>query len=339
MSNKIRQGRSRFAMLMAAGACFVAVPAAAEPKAAAPLSQSLSGEAKSAYESGKLLVDDGDFAGALTKFKRSYDVSKDARLLWNMAVCEKEQRHYARAATLVSRYLKEGGALISVEQRRSATDTQNALRAFYSSVKLSGVRDGATVLVDGVTVGFTPLAEPLLLDLGTRRVRVEASGYEPFEKSIDVSGNNQLEVPVVLTAAAAAAAGVVPPRLSVTSAGERDIVSVDAKVVGSRHWEGVLSVGEHTVRVTAAHKKPYEIQLQLSPGTSRSLQVALEDEGHRSTLWYWVAGGATLTAGAIVGGYFLLKPKEEPGTHPTGALTTVFLPTTGTASQMGGGQR
>ncbi|MEO8903926.1 MAG: hypothetical protein ABI488_16520 [Polyangiaceae bacterium] len=131
MSNSVRHGRSRFAVLLAAGACFIAVPAAAEPKAAAPLSQSLGGEVKSAYESAKLLLDDNDFAGALTKFKRSYDVLKDARLLWNMAVCEKELRHYTRAGTLVSRYLEEGGALISVDQRRSATDTQNVLRAFY----------------------------------------------------------------------------------------------------------------------------------------------------------------------------------------------------------------
>ncbi len=337
MRNTTPLGRSRFAVLLAVSACFIVVPAAAQPKPAVPLAESLTGEAKSAYTSAKLLLDDNDFAGALTKFKRAYDVSKDARLLWNMAVCEKELRHYARAATLVSRYLKEGGAVISTEQRQSATDTQTALRAFYSTVKLSGVPDGATVQVDGVAMGQTPLAEPLLLDLGTRRLRVEAVGYAPFETSLDVPGNNQLEVPVALTAAAVA--GVVPPRLSVTSTGNRDIVSVDAKVVGSRHWEGVLAVGEHTVRVTAAHKKPYEIQVQLTAGSSRSLQITLEDEEHASTLWYWVAGGATLTAGAIVGGYFLLKPKDEPGTHPNGTLATIFLPSSGTAAQTGGGQR
>jgi hypothetical protein len=324
--------------LLAGSIYFVTAPAAADGTAATPLAQSLTGEAKSAYDSARLLADDNDFAGALTKFKQAYDTSKDPRLLWDMAACEKELRHYARAATLVSLYLKEGVAVISVEQRQIATETQTAMRAFYSTVKLSGVRDGATVLVDGEALGRTPLPEPLLLDLGKRTLRVEAQGYQPFETSVDVPGNNQFEVAVVLTPTPVI--GVVPPRLSVTSSGERDIVSVDDKVMGSRHWEGVLSVGEHTVRVTAAHKKPYEVQLQLAPGSSRSLQVALADEGHSSTLWYLVAGGVTLTAGAIVGGYFLLRPKEQqPGSHPTGALTTVFLPKTGAASQLGGGQQ
>ena len=322
----------RFGLLLVGALCISAVPASAAP-AAKPLSQSLTGDARAEYESAKLLFEDGDPAGALTKFKRAYEISKDARLLWNVAVCEKELRHYARAAELVSRYLSEGGSLISAEQRRNATDTQRALLAFYSTVKLSGAPEGATVLVDGTAVGQAPLAAPLVLDLGLRRLRVELPGYEPFETSIDVPGIIQLDVPVVLNRTAVAA--VVPPRLSVTSSGERDIVTIDAKVVGSQHWEGPLSVGEHTVRVTAAHKKSYEVHLQLPAGSSRSLQVSLEDEDRSSTLWYWVAGGATVAAGAIVGGYFLFRPKDEPGSHPSGALTTIFLPAPSTAVRGG----
>jgi hypothetical protein len=61
------------------------------------------------YKSAKLLFDDGDHAGALTRFKRAYDVSKDVALLWNIGVCEKELNHCAGSARVVSRYLKEGG--------------------------------------------------------------------------------------------------------------------------------------------------------------------------------------------------------------------------------------
>jgi hypothetical protein len=337
--------RSRFALLLAGGlsigTTFESAPAFAAPPAlgSKPLGQSLTGDARAAYDSAKLLFEDGDHTGALTKFKSAFELSKDPRLLWNMAVCEKELRHYARSAGLVSRYLSEGGKAISAEQRRNASDTQAALRAFYSEVDLSGAPDGATVLVDGVALGQIPLTEPLLVDLGAHKLRLELDGYAPFETSIDVPGSNRFEVPVVLSVAPIAEPAVAQPRLSVTSSGERDIIAVDGKVMGSHHWEGALSVGEHSVRVTAAHKKTYETHLQLTAGSSRSLQVALEDDAHGSTVWYWVAGGAAVAAGAVVGGYFLLKPKEEPGSHPSGSLTTIFLPSSGAAAAVGGGPR
>ena len=81
----------------------LSVALAAPAIAAAPLGESLSGEAKTDYESAKVLYDDGDFVGAGSKFQQAYDRSKDARLLWNVAVCEKAQRHYVRVRALVRR--------------------------------------------------------------------------------------------------------------------------------------------------------------------------------------------------------------------------------------------
>lgn len=325
---------------MSVAALFVTTVAVALPTASVskPLSQTLTGDARAAYESAKLLFEDGDHAGALTKFKRAFELSSDPRLLWNMAVCEKELRHYARSAALVNRYLEDGSKVISAEQRRSATETQTALRAFYSTVQLDGAADGATVLVDGEPVGKIPLSEPLLLDLGIHQLRVELSDYIPFEKSIDVPGGERLQVPIVLTHAPVGQNESLP-RLSVTSSGERDIIAIDGKVMGSRHWEGVVAVGEHSVRVTAPHKKTYQSQLQLVSGSSRTLQINLEDEARGSTVWYWVAGGATVVAGAVVGGYFLFRSKDEPGAHPTGALTTIFLPGSSPAAATGAGSR
>ncbi len=318
------QLRSRLLLASLAG-LLLALPVAAAGGASppAPLTQSLTGEAKAAYDSGRLLFEDGDNPGALAKFSHSYDVSHDPRLLWNMATCEKELRHYARAATLIGRYLKEGGNRITAEQRQSALETQSALRAFYVNVKLKGAPEGATVLVDGIKAGQVPLSEPLLVDLGTRIVRVEQPGFEPSETKLEVAGGGELEVTVALKRPLAV--GVAPARLSVVASGTKDIIAIDGKVVGSQHWEGPMTIGEHTVRVTAAGKKPYETHLQLLAGSNRSLQITLEDEKHGSTVWYWIAGGAAVAAGAVVGGYFLLKPQDTPGAHPEGKLATVYL--------------
>jgi hypothetical protein len=297
---------------------------AATPPTPAPLTKSLIGEAKAAYDSGRLLFEDGDSPGALAKFSHAYDVSHDARLLWNMASCEKELRHYARAAALIGRYLQEGGDRIPAAQRKSALETQTALTAFYVSVKLSGAPDGASVFVDGTQVGQTPLTEPLLLDLGTRALRLEQTGFVPFQKNVEIAGGGELEVQVTLTPVPEVT--VAPPVLSITTSGARDIIAIDGKVVGSQRWQGAVAVGEHSVRVTAAGKKPYESHIQLLAGSSRSLQIALDDENKGSTVWIWVAGGAAVAAGAVVGGFFLFKPQDTPGTHPEGKLTTVYLP-------------
>jgi hypothetical protein len=300
------------------------LPCVAFAATPAPLNKSLSGDAKSAYDSARLLFEDGDSQGALAKFSQAYDLSHDARLLWNMASCEKELRHYARAAALIGRYLQEGGDSIAPAQRKSAIETQAALTTFYAKVKLNGAPDGATVFVDGTQVGQTPLSEPLLLDLGTRALRVEQPGFVPFEKNVEIAGGGELEVPVALTPVPVVM--VAPPVLTITTAGARDIIAIDGKVVGSQRWQGAVAVGEHSVRVTASGKKPYESHVQLLAGSTRSLQIALEDENKGSTVWIWVAGGAAVAAGAVVGGIFLFKPQDTPGTHPEGKLTTVYLP-------------
>jgi len=302
----------------------------ADAPAPTPLAQSLTGEAKASYESARLLLEDNDYPGALAKFSHAYDVSNDPRLLWNMAVCEKELRHYARTATLIERYLAEGGTRVTPAQRQTASETQAALRSFYVVVKLDGAPEGATVFVDGLRAGETPLTEPLLVDLGSRTLRLERAGFEPFETTLQVAGGGDLDVPVVMPPLAPVP--VAPARLSIVTSGPADIVALDGKVVGSHSWQGVVVVGEHTVRVTSEGKKPYEAHVQVQPGSTRSLQITLEDADKHSNVWFWVAGGAVAAAGAVVGGYFLLKPQDSPGSHPEGKLTTIYL-------SLGGGPR
>lgn len=315
----------RWLIFAAAFAC--AAPAAAQQREqqpqtdrATPLSNVLSGEARAAYESGRLLYKDGDNAGALAKFNRAYELSSDVRLLWNMAACEKALRHYARATTLIARYLKDGAGKLSAENVASAVETQKALRAFYSIVSLPDAPAGARVSVDGALVGTVPLSEPLALDLGPRVLRVESEGFAPFESKISVPGSTDLSVKVALTPAKGATSRLV------VDTSEGDTVIVDGKPVSEGRWEGPLAPGQHTVKVTREGRQSFESVVQLAAGQTNTVSVALAPDKSGSSIWPWIAGGALIVGGAVVGGYFLFKPKNEAGEPPVGKLGTVVLP-------------
>src|SRR4051812_12715849 len=74
----------------AASAVPSAAPTTAPSAAPAPpsLGDTLTGQARTEYDLGKILYRDGDFAAALVKFQKAYEISSEPRLLWNVAACE-----------------------------------------------------------------------------------------------------------------------------------------------------------------------------------------------------------------------------------------------------------
>jgi hypothetical protein len=307
---------SLLVLLVATSIPGVAAAQGAPPPA--PLSASLAGEAKAAYDSGKDLFEIGDFSGAYLKFEHAFELSNDPRLLWNMAACQKELHHYGRAVPLVERYLKEGGARLTPEARDNATTTLPALRALTSAATVTGAPSGAQIFVDDELVGSAPLAGPLSLDIGMHKVRVEHPEFQPFERRLEgVTGGGTLAIVVTM-------APLVAARLQVL-AGPGDTVAVDGTVVGSERWEGTVTPGLHKVRVTAVGKTPYDASVALASRASRTVQVTLRPES-KTVLWPWLVGGAAVVAGGVVGGYFLLRPDNEPGPYTSGGLGTVILP-------------
>lgn len=297
----------------------VASPIAGAQVETRPLGAVLDGEAKQAYEAARILFADGDFEGALAKFLHAYELSSEPRLLWNMAVCEKEQRHYARASQLIERYLSEGARSLPASSIKNAEDVLSTLRAFSSRVSLEGAPEGAHVLIDGVEVGTVPLNVPLHVDLGRHQLRIEAPGYEPFRKMLDLPGDTDVTVPVTMRRETA------PARLGVTT-GPKHTIRIDGRVVGEERWEGPLPPGRRKLRITAPGKKPYELDVDLAPNSNRLIHATLEDEAVDNELWPWILGGSVIVAGAAVGGYFLLTNRSVDVQGPSGQLGRVDLP-------------
>jgi len=291
--------------------------AAGSPKAAAPLGETLSGAAKDAYVSAQILLNNGDFPGALKKYSQAYDLSKDPRLLFNMAVCARSLRAYARMQSLLTRYVREAGTAMSPEDKADVGNALAAIRNLVGTVRLAVTEADADVAVDGEAVGTTPMAEPMVIDLGTHKVSVTKPGFQSAEQTIDVQGGTAVAVAITLVAQRHVAQLIV-------ASDDNAIVGIDDKLPAKGRFDGQVASGTHDVRVTENGKVDYRAQVDLKDGETRTLQVTLEGEKH-GAVWPWVAGGAAVLAGAIVGGYFLFKSSPEAPAPLSGNFATVQL--------------
>jgi hypothetical protein len=279
------------------------------------LGESLQGAASEAYVSAKMLLNNKDYRGALAKFREAYDISKDPRLLYDMAICERNLRAYARMESLLEQYEREAASSISPQDKALCDDALAAIKSLVGSVSVVVSEDGAAVTLDGESVGTTPLVEPLVIDLGKHTVAVTKPGFETMERVVDVVGGSRVALSLALLPQ------VHEAHLLVTSDSDAT-VSIDGRVEGKARFEGALAPGVHEVRVSEAGWLPYTAQVELRDGETRTMQVTLERE-HRGTILPWLIGGAAVAAGAIVGGYFLFKSSDTSSALAPGKFGTV----------------
>jgi hypothetical protein len=280
--------------------------------AAATLADSLSGQAKIDYEAARLLYLDGDATSALVKFQAAYELARDPRLLWNLAACQKQLRHYAEVEALLKRFLLEGGDRITAQDRSDATGLLETIAPFLADVKIVVNEQGADVFVDDGPLGRTPLAGPVRIALGKRRLGVRKQGFVSYEQEFEVRGGGELVLSVALRRE------VHEGRLRVF-AGNGDQIGIDGRNVGLGAWLGTLPSGPHLVEVTAPGKLPYRSDLVVSDRQTSTLRATLESRPQPAksvieSSWFWTAGAVVLAAGLGIGGYFAFKPDEsKPG--------------------------
>jgi hypothetical protein len=187
--------------------------AQAEPRKAG-LTESLSGPARELYARARVRFRDGDYAQALELLRAAQEASPDPRLFWNMAACEEKLHHYAVAMSLVEKYLTTGGPLLGPSERKEAKQFLDAAAVFVGNVALSGAPDGTKVFVDDELMGTAPLAKPIRIDQGQRRVRFARTGYRDLLREEKVIGGADQHWAVVLEpepARAVVAAHAPPP--------------------------------------------------------------------------------------------------------------------------------
>lgn len=296
-------------------------PPKPEPKPAEPpsLAESLSGEAKSDYVAAKLLYGNGDFAGALVKFNAAYDKSKDPRLLWNIAACEKSLHHYASVLAYLRRYLTEGASVLTEAEKVDAEALVKLMLPLTATLDLSASETGARVYIDDALVGETPLAAPVVVDVGTCKIRIEKEGFQPYRETLKIGDSPRVKLVAKLDKA------VTDATITVYTARANDPIYIDGALRGAGTWTGTVPSGSHSLRVAAPPMRPYDSEFSVRDGEIRTIALTLDDEpakpsSGRVPTWVWIGGGVVIVSALVVGGYFLFKPDDERAATPVGTL-------------------
>jgi len=290
-------------------------PARAEPRS---LAESLEGEAKRDYELARLLYDNGDYAGALTRFERAREAARDPRLLWNEALCHKALHHYARASRAMRAYLASGSPLISPAAASSAQSFLLAAERLTARLVVSANVRGVRVYADGESLGESPLGPDARVDLGTHQIVVTKPDFTDYEQTVSVESSADVRVAAVLRP-------VVHEGRIVVRSSDGAAIAIDGTVRGWGTWEGVLPSGPHALRISAPGFRAQTQSIAVTDAQTRGFDVSLLPAPRSGvTTWLWVAGGAALAAGAVTAGYFIFRP-GEPRKPPDGTIATIRL--------------
>ncbi len=293
----------------AAPAATTAAPAATPPPAgqpAKPLGESLTGMAKAEYEGGRILYGDKDFTSAISKFQRAYELSSDPRLLFNIAVCQKNLRKYSKMLATIRRYLEDGAAILSSDDKAQAQDIVKTVEAFVSELKLTVDEGDAEVFIDDEKIGVTPLKGTIFVDVGVRKLTVKKKGYKDSVISKQVPGGGAVAVDVRLEKE-------IHRGKLLVSAGVNDVIALDGKVIGKGKWEGAVPSGGHTLKVSSPGMANYQSEVVIQDNQTRRVDITLNPVATDSTSTIlWIAGGAAVLAGAAVGGALLFQPSKNP---------------------------
>src|SRR5688572_13378532 len=189
-------------------------PPSSSPPAPAPDISSQLREASERYQRALKSYDEGNFDAALVEFRRAYELAPTFRILYNLGVVSLELRDYASALDYFERYLVEGAASISPEQRSEVEQKIRDLSTHVAHVTVVVDLPGSEIAVDDRPVGVSPLAAPLRINAGARKISARASGRVPDVRVIELAGGDSTRVELNLVSPRVPTEAVPPPSRS-----------------------------------------------------------------------------------------------------------------------------
>jgi hypothetical protein len=234
-------------------------------------------EARSRFDRGLSLFEDGDNTGALAEFKRAYELIPNPVVLFNIGLTYAAMNRPAEATDALQKLLKDPGSLSQDHIARAKQALSDQIARVAEIAVTSNVP--ASVEVDNVEMAKTPISAPLRVAGGSHIVGAVAAGYTPQRKEVTVAGGAKSSVTFELTRLEGTLA-----HITVKSHLPAADVVVDGEVAGHTPLASSLTVPPGTRRVELRRRGYQTARQDLTLGDGASGEVSLDAEEDKSAM-------------------------------------------------------
>ena len=211
------------------------------PRAAA---QDAQAQARTHFERGVALYDEGRLAPALAEFLEANRIASSSAILYNVAQVEAELGHAVEAVDAYEQLLREA-TTIQASMRSQIESALTEQRARIATLDVDATAPGALVALDDIEIGAAPL-HATRISAGEHVVSARANGYETARIRFIVAGGATHSAHLTMTLSGAAVGSVrvdsrvpgVEVVIDGVSYGLTPLASAVALAAGSHHVEG-----------------------------------------------------------------------------------------------------
>ncbi len=163
--------------------------------------------AEQLFDEGTEAFEAGRYEAALEKMRESYSLSMSYHAAAGLGQVELYLGRHRDAAEHLDFSLRNFPKTADAEGKRQVMTGLEEARQHTFALSIVTNVSGAEILLDGNSLGQTPVDFDLYIDPGEHRLRVEREGYEPFEQALFAPAGGQKALDIELRPSGGHAAG------------------------------------------------------------------------------------------------------------------------------------
>lgn len=193
------------------------------------------------------LYSETDYRAALVEFKRAYEIAPHPSVLYNLGQTYYQLQNYADALTTFERFLAEGGT----QHRAEVEQAVSVLKTRVGKLDITTATPGWEIAIDDEVVGKTPLAKPVAVSIGRRRLAASKQGEQPISRFVEVAAG---ETAAISLAGGAVAAKPADPADTTQAPPDRSDSAKKSLLIAGWVGTGALAAGAVVTGILASSK-------------------------------------------------------------------------------------